>query len=56
MPALTTRDEARARLLQMFEASLNRIIPLDPSKALQGEVFADFERQTYAVTNDVWLP
>jgi hypothetical protein len=53
MPALTTREEARARVLKMFEASLNRIIPLDSSKPLQGEVFADFERQTYAATNDV---
>ena len=53
MPALTTRDEARARLLKMFEASLDRIIPADPAKPLRGEVFADFERQTYSATNDV---
>jgi hypothetical protein len=53
MPALTTREEARARLLQMFEASLERVIPADPAKPLRGENFADFERQTYEATNDV---
>src|SRR2546421_604493 len=53
MPALTTREEARARLLKMFESSLERIIPLDPAKPLQGAVFADFERQTYSACNDV---
>jgi hypothetical protein len=53
MPALTTREEARARLLKMFEASLDRVIPADPAKPLRGEIFADFERQTYAATNDV---
>ena len=53
MPALTTREEARARLLKMFEASLERVIPADPAKPLRGEIFADFERQTYDATNDV---
>ena len=53
MAALTTREEARARLLKMFESSLDRIIPADSSKPLRGEVFGDFERQTYAATNDV---
>ena len=53
MPALTTREEARARLLKMFESSLERIIPANPAKPLQGEIFADFERQTYAACNDV---
>ena len=53
MPALTTREEARARLLKMFEISLDRVIPADPAKPLRGEIFADFERQTYDATNDV---
>lgn len=53
MPALTTRDEARARLLKMFESSLDRVIPKDPNRPLQGAVFADFENQTYAACNDV---
>jgi hypothetical protein len=53
MPALTTREEARARLLKMFESSLNRIIPANPAEPLRGEIFADFERQTYDATNDV---
>jgi len=53
MPALTTREEALARLTKMFASSLERIIPSDPAKPLQGAVFADFERQTYAACNDV---
>jgi hypothetical protein len=53
MPALTTREESRARLLKMFEASLDRVIPQDPAKPLKGDVFADFERQTYDGCNDV---
>jgi hypothetical protein len=53
MPALTTREEARARLLKMFESSLDRVIPKDHNKPLQGAIFADFENQTYAACNDV---
>jgi len=53
MPALTTRQAARERLLQMAHAAIDRLIPADEQKHLQGEVFADFENQTYAHGNDL---
>ena len=53
MPALTTRDAARERLLKMAEAAVDRLIPADPKRPLRGQVFADFENQTYAAANDL---
>jgi hypothetical protein len=49
MPALTTRKEARERLLKLFEESLARIIPDDESVPLKGQTFRDFEDQVDAV-------
>jgi len=46
MPARTTRQEARARILATFSAQLDRLIPEDPSVPLKGATFADFEDQT----------
>jgi hypothetical protein len=45
MPARTTRQEARARILATFSAPLDRMIPEDESVPLQGATFADFEDQ-----------
>jgi len=45
MPARTTRQEARARILGAFSAQLDRMIPEDESVPLKGATFADFEDQ-----------
>ena len=53
MPALTTREAARERLMKMAEAAVERLIPADQKRPLRGQVFADFENQTYAAGNDL---
>lgn len=53
MPALTTRQAARERLLRMFQSALDRTLPADENVPLRGATFADFENQTYEVGNDV---
>lgn len=45
MPATTTREQARERLLKLFADSLDRIIPADEAVALRGQTFRDFEDQ-----------
>jgi hypothetical protein len=45
MPARTTRQEARARILAAFAAQLDRVIPADETIPLKGATFADFEDQ-----------
>lgn len=45
MPALTDRRGARGRLRAAFEAELDRLIPEDESKGLQGQFFRDWEDQ-----------
>lgn len=52
MPALTTRQAARERLLKMAESAIERLISADEKRPLRGQIFADFENQTYAVGND----
>jgi hypothetical protein len=37
----------------MAQAAIDRLIPADEKVRLQGEVFADFENQTYASGNDL---
>ena len=49
MPARTTRQEARARILAAFRGQLDRMIPEDESVPLQGATFADFEDQAEAL-------
>jgi len=49
MPARTTRQEARARILAAFGAQLDRMIPEDESVPLKGATFADFEDQAEAL-------
>ena len=53
MPALTTRQAARERILSMTVAALDRMIPADEKVALKGSIFADFEEQAYSVGNEV---
>ena len=45
MPARTTRQEARARILKSFMDSLDRIIPPEGSVPLRGKTFLDWEKQ-----------
>jgi len=45
MPARTTRKAARARVLEVLKAQLDRIIPLEEDVSLKGATFADFEDQ-----------
>ena len=45
MPARTTRQEARARIMAAFAAQLDQIIPKDENIPLKGATFADFEDQ-----------
>lgn len=45
MPALTTREEARARVMAAFNAALDRMLPEEGSAPLKGATFADFEDQ-----------
>lgn len=45
MPARSTRQEARVRILAAFSAQLDRMIPSDEEVPLKGETFADFEDQ-----------
>ena len=42
---MTNRAAARKRLRQMFEAELDRLVPLDENVPLKGRRFIDFERQ-----------
>ena len=45
MPARSTRQEARARILAAVRAQLDRMIPEDEEVPLKGATFADFEDQ-----------
>ena len=45
MPARTTREQARARILAAFAAQLDRVIPADETVPLKGATFPDFEDQ-----------
>jgi hypothetical protein len=53
MPARTSREEARERLLKTMLAALDRIIPPDESKPLKGSTFGDWEDQTDAFKREV---
>jgi hypothetical protein len=53
MAALTTRKDARERLLKLFEESLDRIIPPEEVTPLKGQTFRDFEDQVEAVRKTV---
>ncbi len=49
MPALTTRQQARARILATVTAELDRMIPEDETIPLKGATFSDFEDQVEVV-------
>lgn len=45
MPARSTRQEARERIIAALRAQVDQMIPLDESIPLKGSTFADFEDQ-----------
>ena len=45
MPARTTRQQARQRLIDSFMASLDKVIPPDEAVPLKGRTFLDWEKQ-----------
>ena len=49
MPALTTRRQARTRILAILTAELDHMIPEDESIPLKGVTFSDFEDQVETV-------
>jgi hypothetical protein len=53
MAALTTRKDARDRLLKLFNDSLDRIIPPEEASPLKGQTFRDFEDQVEAVRKTI---
>lgn len=53
MPSLSTRKEARERLLQLAQAAINRLVPADERVPLRGSTFVDFENQTYEAGDDL---
>lgn len=53
MSALTTRQQARARLEVMFKSALDRFIPHDELASLRGTKFIDFEEYATQCFNDV---
>jgi hypothetical protein len=49
MPARSTRQEARARILKAFTTELDRLIPENEEVPLKGVTFTDFEDQVEAL-------
>lgn len=45
MPARTTRQEARQKMIDTFMASLDKVIPPDEAVPLKGRTFLDWEKQ-----------
>jgi hypothetical protein len=45
MPARTTRQLARQRMIDTFMASLDKVIPPEESVPLKGRTFLDWEKQ-----------
>ena len=45
MPARTTRQQARERMIRTFMASLDKVIPADETRPLKGSTFRDWEDQ-----------
>jgi hypothetical protein len=53
MPARTTRQEARERIIKSFMDSLDQIIPPQEAVPLRGKTFLDWERQADAMRKAV---
>ena len=53
MPATTSRQEARERLLKIALSAIDRLVPTDETVPLCGSTFADFEEQSYEVSDAI---
>ena len=53
MPALTSRQEARERLFNTAQSAINRLVPADENVPLRGSTFADFEDQSYELSDAI---
>jgi hypothetical protein len=53
MPATTSRQEARERLLKTALSAIDRLVPADENVPLRGSTFADFESQSYEVSDAI---
>ena len=53
MPARTTREAARSRVIAAFMSSLDKVIPPDASVPLKGATFRDWEDQAAQVRRSV---
>lgn len=53
MPALTNRQAARERVMQIAQAIVDRVIPAEEEKSLKGSTFADFEQQVCREGNEI---
>jgi hypothetical protein len=53
MPARRTRQEARQRIMQVFQAEVDRMIPVDESVPLKGRKFLDWEKQIARVRHSL---
>ena len=53
MAARRTRQEVRERVVDIFSAALERMIPADESKPLRGHTFLDFENQVEELVRQV---
>ncbi len=49
MSARSTRQEARDRILKVFQGELDRLIPAEEQVPLKGGTFVDFEEQAEAL-------
>jgi hypothetical protein len=50
---MSRREQARARINQVFEESFSEVIPADEGKPLRGKTFAEFEDQVEAAGRKV---
>lgn len=48
MPARTTREQARQRILNACQKALDRVIPPEEEKAIKGQTFIEWEDQADA--------
>ena len=53
MPASTSRHEARERLFKIALSAIDRLVPSDEKVPLRGSTFADFENQSYEVSDAI---
>jgi|SRR6185295_1109229 len=53
MSTKPTRQQARQKLISLFHAELDKVLPADENVALRGRIFADFEDQAEGLSRTV---